>query len=88
MKTNLIVLLSLLLSLNTFAGPVCTTEDKSKWQDQTKFQNDLKEQGYEIKIFKLTKGNCYEIYGKNKESKKVEIYFNPVTGKAIKTKIQ
>lgn len=76
------------LSFKALATTECTKEDAAKWQDQTKFQNELKSQGYEIKVFKVTKGNCYEIYGKNKEMKKVEIYFNPVTGEAVKTKIQ
>jgi hypothetical protein len=45
----------------------------------------LKAEGYEIKKFKITKGNCYEIYGWDKQRVKVEIYFDPVTGKAVKT---
>lgn len=88
MKFNLILIITSILSVTAFATTECTTEDKSKWMDQTKFQNDLKAQGYKIKVFKVTKGNCYEIYGKNKEAKKVEIYFHPVTGEAVKTKIQ
>lgn len=69
------------------AEPQCTTVDKSKWQDPVKFQERLKAEGYEIKKFKVTSGNCYEIYGWNKNKQKVEIYFDPVTGKAIKTEI-
>jgi len=77
-----------LLALPIFAAePQCTTADKSKWQDPVKFQERLKAEGYEIKKFKVTSGNCYEIYGWNKAKQKVEIYFDPVTGKAIKTEI-
>ncbi len=68
-----------------FAGPECTTADPSQWQDQTAFQEALKTQGYEIKKFKVTAGNCYEIYGWDKDKQKVEIYFDPVTGNAVKT---
>lgn len=68
--------------------PQCTTEDKSKWQDEATFQQKLKAEGYEIKKFKVTSGNCYEIYGWNKQKQKVEIYFDPVTGKAVKTEIE
>jgi hypothetical protein len=83
------LLLSLALaSPLAFAGPECTTADQTQWQDQAKFQDDLKIQGFEIKKFKVTKGNCYEIYGWNKDGKKVEIYFDPVSGKAVKTKIE
>lgn len=70
-----------------FAGPECTTTDPAQWQDQTTFQEDLKAQGYKIKVFKVTDGNCYEIYGWDKEGRKVEIYFDPVSGKAVKTEI-
>ena len=36
--------------------------------------------------FKTTKGNCYEIYGKDKAGQKVEIYYNPVDGSIVKEK--
>ncbi|WP_422910207.1 PepSY domain-containing protein [Pseudomonas sp. MAC6] len=83
-----LLLLSLVMaSPLTFAATQCTTADKAQWQDQDKFQADLKAQGYEIKKFKVTGGNCYEIYGFNKEGQKVEIYFDPVDGKVIKSEI-
>lgn len=62
----------------------CTTEPKDKWQDQKAFQENLKKEGYKIKVFKVTKGDCYEIYGWDKAGKKVEIYFNPVTAAIVK----
>ena len=70
-----------------WAGPECTTEPKEKWKDQKEFKAEL-EKKYKIKVFKVTKGNCYEIYGWNKAGKKVEIYFNPVTGAVVKEKVQ
>ena len=84
-----LLLLSLALSSPlAFAGPECTKVDKAEWQDQAKFQEDLKAQGYEIKKFKVTGGNCYEIYGWDKDKRKVEIYFDPVSGKAVKEEIE
>lgn len=84
-----LLLLSLALaSPLAVAGPQCTTTDKAQWQDQSTFQEDLKAQGYEIKKFKITDGNCYEIYGWNKDKQKVEIYFDPVSGNAVKTEIE
>jgi hypothetical protein len=77
-----------LLSSAAFAGPQCTDTDKSTWLDQAKFQEDLKAKGYEIKVFKVTSGNCYEIYGWDKDKRKVEIYFDPVTGKTVKEEIK
>ncbi len=32
-------------------------------------------------------GNCYEIYGFDKDRRKVEIYHDPVSGKAVKSEI-
>lgn len=84
-----LVVLAFIASFPAIASePQCTKEDKSKWQDPVKFQERLKAEGYEIKKFKVTSGNCYEIYGWNSKKQKVEIYFDPVTGKAIKTEIE
>lgn len=90
MKTpfNILAASTLLtLSLSSYASTECA-KDKMNWMDQTKFQEDRKKEGYEIKVFKVTKGNCYEIYGKNKEGQKVEIYFHPVTGEIVKSNIK
>ncbi len=85
MKLFTMILMSGIFSISASAGPNCTKELKDKWKDQTDFQESLKKEGYKIKKFKVTKGDCYEIYGWNKEGKKVEIYFNPVTGEPVKT---
>jgi hypothetical protein len=78
----------LLLSPAAFAGPECTSADPAQWQDQEAFQKSLEAEGYKIKTFKVTSGNCYEIYGWNKEGKKVEIYFDPVSGEPVKANIE
>ncbi|MBY0516814.1 MAG: PepSY domain-containing protein [Bacteriovoracaceae bacterium] len=83
MKSLYLVLVA--FSLNAFSAVQCTDEDKSKWLEEGAFKAKLTET-YEIKNFKVTKGNCYEIYGKDKAGKKVEIYFNPVDGKIVKQK--
>jgi hypothetical protein len=85
---KLIVVALTLAAASTFAGPECTKEPKSKWQDKKKFEENLVTQGYKVKVFKVTDENCYELYGWNKEGKKVEIYFNPVTGKKVKEEIK
>lgn len=88
MKLAMLTLTTALLSLSAMAAePQCTKEDKAKWKDQKAFEEGLKKD-YKIKTFKVTKTNCYEIYGWNKEGKKVEIYFNPVTGEVVKEHIQ
>ncbi|CAM3859799.1 hypothetical protein CCOS865_00933 [Pseudomonas reidholzensis] len=85
---TLIMLSLLLVSGTVLASPTCTTAERSTWQDPEKFQTQLKDQGYKINKFKVTKGNCYEIYGFDPQGRKVEIYHDPVSGKAVKTEIE
>lgn len=87
MKTLLLVLTLMLAAVSCtkkHGTTQCTTEDQSQWQDQATFQQKLIEDGYRINEFKVTKGNCYEIYGWDKDQRKIEIYFNPVDGSKVK----
>lgn len=65
-------------------GPQCTAKPKIDWKKEKDFKQSLTDQGYKIKFFKVTDGNCYEIYGWDKAGKKVEIYFDPVDGRIVK----
>lgn len=87
LASTILALSVIATSTASLAGPQCTDLPTEKWQDQTTFQDQLKAQGYTIKKFKVTGGNCYEIYGQNKDGKKVEIYFNPVDGSIVKQEI-
>lgn len=88
MRKILLIAVTSLFSAAAMAGPECTTADRSEWLDQAEFQENLKADGYEIKVFKVTEGNCYEIYGWNKDKQKVEIYFDPVSGSVVKEEIE
>ena len=70
------------LSGAVLAGPSCDAP-KDKWMKEADFKKNVEAQGYQIKTFKVSKGNCYEIYGHDKAGAKVEIYFDPVTGAAL-----
>lgn len=67
------------------AGPTCTVPQE-KWIKEADFKARLEAQGYQIKTFKVSKGQCYEIYGFDKAGKKVEIYFDPQTGAVIESR--
>ena len=67
-----------------FAEPPCSVP-KEKWMPEAAFKKSVEDKGYTIKTFKVSKGNCYEIYGFDKAGKKVEIYFDPVSGKPVKS---
>lgn len=83
MKNFTIALMTLACVTNVFAEVSCTKEPVDKWKNQEAFQKELAT-NYKIKKFKVTPGNCYEVYGWDKAGKKVEIYFNPVDGSVVK----
>jgi hypothetical protein len=65
------------------AGPTCTAEPKGKWISETAMKAKIAERGYKYKVFKVTTGNCYEIYGHDASGKRIEVYFHPVTGDVV-----
>ena len=67
------------------AGPTCNVP-KDQWMKEADFKAKIEQQGYTIKTFKVSKGQCYEIYGFDKAGKKVEIYFDPATAAVLETK--
>lgn len=81
---RIVVLSALLLAAAgaAMASPTCTAP-KEQWKPEATFKSDLEAQGYKIKTFKVTKNQCYEIYGTDKAGKKIEIYFDPVSGKPL-----
>ena len=71
------------LSAVAVAAPQCTTAPQDQWMTEAAMKQKVLDQGYTIKVFKVT-GNCYEIYGKDKAGKNVEIYFDPTDGHIVK----
>lgn len=72
-----------LLSVAAVAAPQCTTAPRAQWMTEAAMKQKVIDQGYTIKVFKVT-GSCYEIYGKDKAGKNVEIYFDPTDGHIVK----
>lgn len=85
MKTMILSTVFLFTAVAAYAKKECTTEPKEKWMSEEAFKAKVEAEGYKIRKFKQP-GTCYEIYGTDKEGKKVEIYFNPVDGSVVKSK--
>ena len=85
MKLKLTAIALALGASAAFAGPTCNAPQE-KWMKEADFKAQLEKQGYQIKTFKVSRGQCYEIYGFDKAGKKVEIYFDPQTGAVIEAK--
>ena len=72
-----------ILSGAAFAGPNCTSEPKHKWMSESDIKAKIASLGYKYKVFKVTTGNCFEIYGQNEAGQRIEIYFHPITGVVV-----
>ncbi len=84
------ILLAAAATLTTtaaIAGPTCTDAPRAAWLKPEEMQQRILDAGYSIKQFKVTKGNCYEIYGHDKRGARVEIYYNPVDGAEVRRKV-
>lgn len=73
------------LGSSAIAGPKCDVP-KEKWMKEADFKEKISAQGYQIKTFKVSRGKCYEIYGYDKDGKKVEIYYDPSTAAELERK--
>ena len=47
----------------------------------------IEAQGYKIRKFKID-GNCYEIYGEDKDGRKAEVYFDAKTLAVVKSEVR
>lgn len=65
----------------------CPQAPKDKWLSEADMKKKVADLGYTANVFKVS-GNCYEIYGKNKDGKEVEVYFNPVDGSIVKEEVE
>lgn len=74
---------ALFSSQAAFAAADCKSYPKEEWASEDTLKEALEAEGYTIKKFKVD-GNCYEIYGRSKEGKKVEIYFDMKTLAIVK----
>ncbi len=63
----------------------CDSGPRAGWQDQAKLEQKLKAQGWQVRRIKED-GGCYEVYGLDKDGKRVEAYFHPLTLAPVPTK--
>ncbi|VWX30736.1 PepSY domain-containing protein [Moraxellaceae bacterium 17A] len=84
--TSGLLALAMLSASSAFAEANCQAHQKNEQIPQADFQKALEKHGFTIKKFK-TDGNCFEMYGKSKGGKKVEMYFDTKDGKIVKSEI-
>jgi hypothetical protein len=85
--SKLLITFALLCSAgvpDAWAAADCKAYDKDDRLPEAEMKKRIESQGYKIKKFKIA-GNCYEIYGWDKDGKKVEIYFDMKDGSVVKS---
>lgn len=80
------ILLLTLISNHVLASADCPAYLKEEWASEDTLKKALADEGYSVKKFKVD-GNCYEIYGRNKDGEKVEIYFDMKTLAIVKAEV-
>ncbi len=58
---------------------------ENEWQPRETLQEKLEGEGWQVKRIK-TEDGCYEVYGYDKDGKRVEAYFDPKSLKMMKNK--
>lgn len=78
---------ALLAAAPALAGPTCTDAPRDTWIGEEAMRRKIADMGYrDLRVFKITAGNCYEIYGFDREGRRAEVYFHPVTGVVVVAK--
>lgn len=85
MRRLIATALGIVLSVPAYAGPQCTSEPESTWLTEAQLRDRIQPMELEIVVLKKTSGNCFEIYGREKSGKRVEIYFHPITAEVMKS---
>jgi hypothetical protein len=84
MKRVLIAALFLTVTgiANASAAELCNVPE-GEWQPKEALQKQLEGEGVTIKKIKIDEG-CYEVYGTDKDGKRIENYYDPKTFSLIK----
>ena len=88
MRNILAVTTLIFASQIAFAGPQCAEEQTDQWLSEDDMKAKVAEMGFTYDKFKISRGNCYEIYGHNADGKKVEVYFDPISGNIVEQETQ
>jgi hypothetical protein len=64
------------------AADLCSVP-QGEWQPQDALQKQLESEGVTIKKIKIDEG-CYEVYGTDKDGKRIENYYDPKTFSLVK----
>jgi hypothetical protein len=73
-------------ALPALAEEECTAAPQEQWLKPEQIKAKAEELGYTVRSVGEDDG-CLEVKGLNQAGDKVEVYFDPVTGNVVKTKV-
>ncbi len=79
---------TLIFATSALAGPQCAEQQTDQWLSEDDMKARIAEMGFTYDKFKISRGNCYEIYGHNADGEKVEVYFDPLSGDVVEQETQ
>ncbi|WOI55714.1 PepSY domain-containing protein [Palleronia sp. LCG004] len=77
MRLPLLAALLTAAALPAFAEDICNV-DKADWRPVEELKSELVDKGWSISNVKEEDG-CYEVYGKDADGQRVEIFFDPAS---------
>lgn len=66
---------------STYSGE-CTDKPKSEWKSTADIKAHIAAQGYTVGKIKAS-GSCYEVYAKDKDGKRVELFVSPADASVV-----
>lgn len=88
--TPLLLGLATSFALPALAGPQCTQEPRSTWLSAEAMRARFTAEGYkdDVRALHVSKGQCWEIYGHDRQGRAVEVYFHPITGAIVEQNVR
>lgn len=68
---------------SVFASTECTKVPAEKWLPEKEVKTLVKKTGFTVQRIKRD-NSCYEVKGRRKDDKRVELYVNPVDASIVK----
>lgn len=60
-------------------GKPCTTQPREKWMSIQQLEKIVNDHGYKVAKSKI-KGACFEVYARDPQGQRIELFLDPVTG--------
>lgn len=78
---------TVLVPVSVFASAECTKMPVEKWLPEKEVKTLVEKAGFTVQRIKRD-NSCYEVKGKRKDGKNVELYVNPVDASIVKEEVK